>query len=390
MRLCILSTEFPPGPGGIGTHAYELARWLTTAGWEVSVVAPQNYASRSEIEAFNQAQPFPVSHLRSLPGGTPVRTVDRWRSALRWIRTWKPEMLLGSGSRAVWLTALIARRESLPWVAVGHGTEFGTTGWLERKMTYDSFRAASGVVCVSSYTRDCMVRRGIVTHSVRVIPNGADPQRFAPLPPEQVHAFRADRGWNDCRVLLTVGNVTPRKGQEVVIRALPQVLSRLPNVHYVMAGLPTQKVELQRLAENLGVARNVHFSGRVESKILPLLVNGCDVFVMTSRHTSGGDFEGYGIAVIEAALCGKPAVVSAGSGLAEAVVPDRTGLVVPQNDTEATAAAILRMLTDNGLRERMGEAARMRAIQEQTWEQRVSEYADFLRTAGRAQACTVA
>ena len=70
----------------------------------------------------------------------------------------------------------------------------------------------------------------------------------------------------------------------------------------------------------------MHFLGRLESESLVKYVNACDLFMMTSRHTSTGDFEGYGIAVVEAAFCGKPAVVSRNSGLAEAIVDGGPGL----------------------------------------------------------------
>ncbi len=72
-----------------------------------------------------------------------------------------------------------------------------------------------------------------------------------------------------------------------------------------------------------------------------------DVFVMTSRHANDGDFEGYGIAVIEAALCGTPAVVSDNAGLVEAISPGTTGLTVPPDDPAATSNAILSLLGDD-------------------------------------------
>jgi phosphatidylinositol alpha-1,6-mannosyltransferase len=93
----------------------------------------------------------------------------------------------------------------------------------------------------------------------------------------------------------------------VVIRALPHILKVAPKTHYLMAGLPTLKHELTELARKLGVAEHVHFLGRVDADSLVKYLNCCDVFVMTSRLTKDGDCEGFGIAVVEAALCGKPA-----------------------------------------------------------------------------------
>ncbi len=177
-----------------------------------------------------------------------------------------------------------------------------------------------------------------------------------------------------------MGNVTERKGHDIVVRALPEILRRQPNTHYLVAGLPTRGRELEELAESLGVKDHVRLLGRVEADRLVRLLNAADVFVMTSRRTADGDVEGYGIAAVEAALCGLPSVVSGGSGLAEAVRDGETGLVVPAEDAPATAGAILSLLENEAERRAMGERARRRASAEQTWERCAARYDEALRS----------
>ncbi len=198
------------------------------------------------------------------------------------------------------------------------------------------------------------------------------------LPEAEIASCRESLGLFDARILLTVGHVSERKGQDIVIRALAE-LRDAGAVHYVMAGLPTKEREFSALARELGVAERVHFLGRVGSARLVGLMNACDLFVMTSRHDESGDFEGYGIAVVEAALCGRPAVVTGNSGLAEAIEDGRTGIVVPENDVGATAAAIQNLLADSGKRRAMGAAARARAISQQTWDRSVFLFDRLLR-----------
>ena len=264
-------------------------------------------------------------------------------------------------------------------MAVGHGSEFGKSSGWEHRLTCWAFQRATAVVTVSQHTRRWMNAGGIRPRLGRVIHNGADPERFTLLPATEAQRVRASLGLGDARLLLTVGNVTERKGQDVVIRALPAILARVPNTHYLMAGLPTNREPLGRLARELGVADHVHFLGRVEAERLVSLLNCCDVFVMTSQHTAGGDFEGFGIAAVEAALCGKPAVVSAGSGLTEAIVEGQTGLAVEEGNEAAVAGAVAALLTDEARRQRMGQSARERALTEQTWERSVAEYDALLR-----------
>jgi phosphatidyl-myo-inositol dimannoside synthase len=163
------------------------------------------------------------------------------------------------------------------------------------------------------------------------------------------------------------------------VRALPAILERVPDARYVLAGLPTRGEEIRALAAGLGLSERVHVVGRLEPQKLVRLLNLADVFVMTSRRTADGDFEGYGIAAIEAALCGCPAVVAADSGLAEAIEDGQTGLCVPPDDPAATAHAIVAILEDGARRRAMGQAARRRAEGEQTWARRMVKYDELLR-----------
>jgi phosphatidyl-myo-inositol dimannoside synthase len=375
-RLLFLSREFPPGPGGIGTHAWQLSVHLAGLGWEVSVISPQDYAADADIETFNAAQPFPMTRLPS--GRSPVvEALHRRKVLARRIREWSPDVLVASGQRSVWLAGAVARG-SMAWVAVAHGSEFGG-GRLSRSATAWAFGRATKVVCVSQFTRRVMEGAGVRPRGVAVIPNGADAGRFHLVPSPEVEAFRAQHGLGASRVLVTVGQVTERKGQDVVIRAMPRLLHSVPDALYLIVGMPTRQAELMSLAISLGVSERVRFLGRIGSDDLVRCLNAADVFVMTSRRTAAGDCEGFGIAVVEAALCGKPAVVSDNSGLAEAISDGETGLGVPENDSDATADALGRLLSDGVLRARMAHAALDRAHTEQTWDIRAREYDVLLR-----------
>lgn len=384
MRLTLIASEFPPGPGGIGTHAYELARGLRELGWEPTVLAPQHYASPEDVAEFNRDCGFNVVSLRS-GRVKPLVAYDRVRAVAKALRSPRPGLLIATGARAVWMAAALNRRQ-LPWAAIGHGSEFALPSRWERTLTRLAFNRATAIVCVSRFTADLMRRAGIQVAQERVIPNGADADRFTVLPASEAEDFRARFGLGDGPLILTVGSVTERKGQEVVVRALPEVLRRHPGARYAMAGLPKRREELTRLAEELGVAGHVHFLGRIDPGDLVRAYNACDVFAMTSRTTTSGDCEGYGIAAVEAALCGKPTVVSRGSGLVEAIDDGRTGVAVPENDPAATAAAIVGLLDDPARRAEFGRSARRRALDEQTWNHRVREYNELFRALARGPA----
>jgi phosphatidylinositol alpha-1,6-mannosyltransferase len=363
----ILASEFPPGPGGIGTHAYQLARQFTTYGKSVHAVAPQDYLSEDIIAQFNAEQAFGITRLPSSPNKL-IQGIKRASRFIAAVRTFKPDLLIASGERSIWLSGIVLPFFKIPWVIVGHGSEFGAMNTLSTRITRLTGNRANAIISVSQFTQRMVSKMGIKKPQSEIIHNGADGETFHILPQDEILAFRKKESSREKFIILTVGNVSDRKGQEVVIRALPEILKERPEVEYWIAGLPQKKAELSALAEQLGVADSVRFWGRVETEQLVHLYNACDLFVMTSRQLADGDYEGFGIAVIEAALCGKPAVVSDNSGLVEAVIDGETGLVVPQNDPKATAEAILSLTRAQGKLATLAGNARENAISHQTWE----------------------
>ena len=403
MRALILSSEFPPGPGGIGNQAHQLALSLHRLGWELAVMSPQDYVTNEQALKFNTQQPFRIVSVPSRRGRF-TAAIHRLRIAAGLAQAHRPNILVGTGLSGVRVAAALSALWHLPAIAVAHGSEFGRgqarTGWdnrmaherddsgapasrhgaLTQRLIRLAYERMTAMVAVSQFTRRVMERAGLRSRRLEVIPNGADHQRFRVLPKSDRRAFRQAAGFTSASLLLTVGQVSERKGQEVVIRAMPEVLGQVPDAHYLMIGLPTLQAPLTRLARQLSVQNHVHFLGVVDDTDLVRWLNCADVFVMASRTTATGDCEGFGIAVVEAALCGKPSVVSAESGLVEAIAEKLTGLAVPENDERATAAAVVSLLSNTLLRTEMGNAAQIRARRSQTWETCGTQYDALLRS----------
>ena len=273
-RLILLSSEFPPGPGGIGTHAYQLARHLTRLGWNVGVLSPQSYATAEAVAAFNRRQPFAITPLPEREAGA-----GWWAARARLIRAAigreRPALLVASGQRALWTAAAIHAMYRLPWVAVGHGSEFLDASRLAGALTRRAIGGAAAVVAVSDYTAG-LIRAASRPRRLVVIPNAADGTRFRP----GLDSSALRRRWNlgDARVLLTVGQVGERKAQDVVIRALPRILAARPDTVYVMVGLPRLQAAYGALAAELGVADRVRFVGMLPDEELPAAYNLADAF----------------------------------------------------------------------------------------------------------------
>ncbi|MCB0208523.1 MAG: glycosyltransferase family 4 protein [Anaerolineae bacterium] len=375
MKLLLLSTEFPPGPGGIGTLAYQIAFYLAKDNWQITVATPQDHVRLPEIEQFNVRQPFRIVRLPHV-GPMLMEGLYRLIKVTKLINRHRPDIILAIGKQALYLGGMINLITTIPLVVIGSGSEFIKRNPLDSALIRWTFGRARASVAISRYTSHLMASMGIDVSQTTVIYPGADDAVYKTgLSTEKL---QTQLGLDRAKIILTVGHVSHRKAQDVVIKALPMLLEHHPNLHYVIAGLPTQRDQLEALAAALGVQDHVTFLGKVAQEELPYLYTLADVFVLVSRST-GDQVEGYGIVAVEAALCGTPAVVSSGCGLEEAVIEGETAFVVAPDDPTATADAVSKLLTDDGLHERMAVRAQHYAYNNATWSKRIKEYDILLR-----------
>lgn len=200
-------------------------------------------------------------------------------------------------------------------------------------------------------------RSGLPSERLSIIPVAVDLTRFAPV--EDKRPLRRALGLPEERLIVVmVGHIIRRKGYDVLVEAMPQVLSRVPHAHFVFVGpeepitdpVPLGKWITARVAE-LGIAEHLSRPGRTPR--VPEYLQAADVFVFPSRQ------EGLPNAVLEAQACGLPVVMSQLEGVAEELIqPGIQGLVAPIGDAETLAQHLCTVLLDPALRARMGTAGR--------------------------------
>src|SRR6185436_3012049 len=149
-----------------------------------------------------------------------------------------------------------------------------------------------------------------------VLHPGTDVAKFTPAPPDA--AVRARLGWQGRRVVLTVGALQKRKGQDMMIRALPAIRRRCPDVLYAIAGEGWEIDALRQLARDLQVEDAVAFHGVPDDVSLVQYYQQCDLFALPNRQVNW-DFEGFGIVLLEAQACGRAVIAGASGGTAEAI-----------------------------------------------------------------------
>lgn len=292
----------------------------------------------------------------------------------RYTKKYKPKILIGTGRHPTWYAAIISKITGIPLVTIGHGTEFTQqTSKKDFKWNKLAYSQSKLLIAISEFTKKTIENCGIKPKRMVVIHNAANENEFKVLNTEIVDEFKIKNGLQNKKVILATGSISERKGQKVVIKALPQILKEIPNVVFVAIGITSLKEEMLILAKELQVADKVVFPGKTDQKELLLWLNACDLFTMTSINHNG-DYEGFGIAVLEAALCGKTALVSNNGGLPEAVLHNLTGIVVPENDIEKTASEIVRILKDTTLNSNLSKNALYNAYECNSYKVKAHEF----------------
>ena len=176
-------------------------------------------------------------------------------------------------------------------------------------------------------------------------------------------------GLADRPVVVCVSRLVPRKGQDILVRALPAIRRRVPDAALLLVGGGPYRSTLERLAREHGVAGDVVFTGSVAWAELPAHYAAGDVYAMPCRTRRRGlDVEGLGIVYLEASASGLPVVAGDSGGAPDAVLDGQTGYVVPGRDVAAAADRIADLLADRALAARLGAAGRAWVEAEWQWD----------------------
>jgi phosphatidylinositol alpha-1,6-mannosyltransferase len=356
VRTLVVTNDFPPRPGGIQAFVHSLA--VRQPADELVVYA----SSWAGATAFDAAQPFPV-----VRAGTSVLLPTR--RALREAR----EIARAEGCDRVWFGAaaplgLLARGLDLERsVASTHGHE---VGWAmmpgARQVLSRIGRDVDVVTYLGAYTR-ARLEGPLRRTTLAQLPSGVDTAVFRRgAGGEQV---RARHGLGGRPVVVCVSRLVPRKGQDVLVKALPLVQQRVPDAALLVVGGGPSSPRLRQLASDAGVADDVVLTGSVPWEELPAHYDAGDVFAMPCRSRFAGlEVEGLGIVFLEASATGLPVVAGRSGGSPDAVLDGQTGYVVDGTCVSEVADRVADLLADPVLAQRMGAAGRAWVERDWRWD----------------------
>lgn len=366
--------------GGMEVHVDTLARGLVARGHRLTVVTTGR-SDRVEEETSEGMRVF------YLAGTTPGRYSDAWGHAtlkqLERLHAEDPiDIIWGEGAGAYYYLKWRRHPLAIPVVTFLQGTYLGEVGtfwtlarvngeWrrflrfvLWRTMQYFRwdlwYTHGANAVIGASRENAALARWGYLLPRRKVKPsiNGVDVERFAPDPDAGCRLRERLSLPGDVPVLLHCSRLEPEKGAEITLRAFARLRLRHPSTRLVVAGDGSQRDTLRTLAADLGVTGVTQFVGHVPNDQLPAFYNACTVFLYPTLAV-----ESFGIAVAEAMACGRPVVASQRGGILTSIDHPETGLLVPPGEVEALSDAVGRLLTDPAAPERIGTAARRKAVQ---------------------------
>lgn len=351
-RTLVVTNDFPPRPGGI--QAYVLALVTGLSPESVVVYAP----SWPGDVRHDAALPYPV--IRH-PGSLMLPEPSVLRRARRIVREYRcTSVLYGAAAPLALLTPGLRTSGVNRFVALTHGHE---AGWSALPGARSLLRRIGDEVDVVTYVSEYTRRRiasalsGTAATRMAHLPPGVDAVRFAP---DAAGArIRQRLGLTDRPVVVCVSRLVPRKGQDVLVRAWPLVLRRVPSAVLLLVGGGPYRHRLERLVDAVGVRASVRLTGSVSWEDLPAHYAAGDVFAMPGRSRLGGlDTEGLGLALLEAAATGLPVIAGAAGGAREAVRHGETGYVVDGTSAAVVAHVLTVLLADPRHARVLGERGR--------------------------------
>lgn len=362
-RILLVTNDFPPRPGGIQSYLEQFAgRLVATGEHQLTVYAPK-WKGCDEYDA--AAGYRIVRHPGSLM--LPEPTVDRRMRALIteenietvWFGAAAPLALLAQRAKEAGAARILAST---------HGHEVGWSMLPGARSALRRIGDTTDVVTfVSRYTRGRFASAFGPHSRMEHLAPGVDPDRFRPDPAARTE-LRARYGLGERPTVLCLSRLVPRKGQDMLIKAMPEIRRRVDGARLVIVGGGPYAEQLQRLAAGCGVDQDVLFTRGVPSAELPAHYAMADVFAMPCRTRGYGlDVEGLGIVFLEASATGIPVVAGDSGGAPETVKEGQTGHVVDGRSVDEIAAAVSDLLANPDLARKMGEAGRQWIAQEWTW-----------------------
>jgi phosphatidylinositol alpha-1,6-mannosyltransferase len=365
-KILLVSEIFPPQHGGSG-------RWF----WEIYGRFPKGsvaclVGSHTQSDSTDREFPHPVvrGDLASREWG--IRSITGLKL---YLRTWKaltklvrqesieqvhcrrvvPEGLAG---------LLLKLTHRVPYTCYVHGEDVETalTSREMKFLTAQVMRYSERIIANSENSKRILTEKwGMPDYKVIVMTPGVDIEKFSPNP-----ASHRPNHWAGKKVILTVGRLQRRKGQDMMIRVLPELAKMYPDIHYCIVGDGDERTGLEKLTTQLKVADYVEFLGEIDDQKMVACYRNCDLFALPNRRV-GNDDEGFGMVLLEAQASGKAVLAGNSGGTSETLIDGETGVICDCTTPDSIAAKLHELFSEPELLTSMGKKGRAHKQEHFSW-----------------------
>ncbi len=368
----VVTNDFGPRSGGIETFIHGLLAQASKNQQRNFVVLTSRQAPQDEVVKFDQ-QMWEENRIKVIRDSAKVLlpTQRLAKVATELFKAHDCENVIFGASAPLGLLAKSLRKSGAKHiVALTHGHE---VWWARMPLFSAALRRigaqADQMTYLGEFTRGAVANALLrEDHSKLVhLPPGVDLSRFTPA----AKSVELQKKWGieDAPVIVSIGRLVARKGSDQLIKAMPEVLKQFPKSKLLLVGTGNYQKRLERLVRNLKVEESVIFTGRVDHDLLPDYFRLGDIFAAPCRSRYGGlEVEGLGIVYLEASACGVPVIAGKSGGAPDAVLDGKTGLLVNGRDHRDVGAALIKLLSDQPLRQKMGADGRVWMEQLWSWE----------------------
>jgi phosphatidylinositol alpha-1,6-mannosyltransferase len=375
-KILLVTNDFGPRTGGIETFVIGLLERIT--GHEVTVFTSQ----QGETSEYDQRwlDKFGVRVIRDrskilLPSWRVTRAVKKV------VASHNIEIVVFGAAAPLALMSSALRKSGVKKIiALTHGHEV----WWAKIFPFNLAikRIGKGVdhlTYLGEFTRQA-ISKALTDKSakemVKIAP-GIDTAHFIPQPDGMQK--RKELGLQDKKIIISVGRLVHRKGQDKLIEAMPDVLRKIPNAHLLIVGEGPYKNHLEKLVTKLSLKENITFAGRIMYDRLPSYLSAADLFAMPSRSRFFGlEVEGLGIVYLEASACGIPVLAGNSGGAPDAVLEGVTGFCVDGTNVAEIASAVIEICSDAERASHMGAAGRNWIVDQWRWDIWSKEFNELL------------
>lgn len=365
-KTLIITLEYPPTIGGIGTYTHQFVKALPSDKVVVLTLP------HKEAEVFDAAQSFKtLRRVFYFPKLIWPRWLLLYFTVRKIVKSEGIEMIhvhhmIPTGYVAV----LIKKLHKVPFLVFSHGTDFvfaTKSKWKQRWTEMVLSHADQVIANSNSLHRRFVAKLPVAEGKVTILYPCPDKELLEPVPVPETSALKTSLALEGKKVLLTVTRLADGKGVPQMVALLAEIVKSQPNVVWILIGDGPKKELVMKLIQKYRLQNVVRFLGAISHNELRPYYGVADVFVSLT-HPDQGKEEGLGLVFLEAAAAGLPIVAGKSGGVEEAVLHTQTGLVVNTYNKEEVFGAITKLLRDTTFAERLGAAAKLRIQTEFNWE----------------------